>query len=275
MRLRAFGLLADDDVDPEPVQRVFVVEIGAAAPRLPGARRKIKLRSGVGGVLQVAPFAAGKVIEGGGGEGEVVAILIGGEQAAAGGEHEAEIIRQAFVDPEEIVLHGLLVVGRGQVGGTAEFSVPRVDVFVGKEAGGKFASGVVDHAALVDAAVVGLVMLQAEVRDVIAERVEEVVVAVVVRAEKFLRLIDQALVVVPGFLRGFEGGGAVGGDVHFGDGIAGQRDDFQKFSGDDGGVDQRGERDGGEVNFVSALAGDGKRRAEFPSMREASGWRSS
>ena len=109
-------------------------------------------------------------------------------------------------------------------------------------------------------------MLEAEVGDVVAERVEEVVVAVVVRAEKFLRLIDQALVVVPGFGWRFEGGGAVGGDVHFGDGIAGQRDDFQKFSGDDRGIDQRGEGDGGEVNFVSALAGDGKRRAELPSV---------
>ena len=57
--LRAFGLLADDDVGPEPVQRVFVIEIGAAAPRFPGSRSEIKLRRGVGGVLQVAPFAAG------------------------------------------------------------------------------------------------------------------------------------------------------------------------------------------------------------------------
>ena len=134
--LRAFGLLADDDVDPEPVQRVFVVEIGAAAPGFPGAGREIKFGGGVGGVLQVAPFAAGNVIEGGGGEGEIVAILLGGEQAAARGEHEAEIVGEAFVDPEQIVLHGLLVVGRGEVGGAAEFSVPGVDVFVGQKSGG-------------------------------------------------------------------------------------------------------------------------------------------
>ena len=42
-------------------------------------------------------------------------------------------------------------------------------------------------------------MFQAEVRDVIAERVEEVIVAVMMGAEKFLRLLDQILVVVPNF----------------------------------------------------------------------------
>ena len=49
-------------------------------------------------------------------------------------------------------------------------------------------------------------------------------------------------------------------------GILGERDDFQEFSGDDGRVDQRGEGNGGEVDFISALAGDGKRRAELPSV---------
>ena len=109
-------------------------------------------------------------------------------------------------------------------------------------------------------------MLEAEVGDVIAERVEEVIVAVVMRAEKFLRLVDEILVVIPDFLRGVERGGAVGGDVHFGDRILRERDDFQKFSGDDRRIDERGERDGGEVDFVAALAGDGKRGAELPSV---------
>ena len=81
---------------------------------------------------------------------------------------------------------------------------------------------VIDEIALAHAAVVGFVVLEAEVGDVIAERVEEVVVAVVVRTEKFLRLIDQTLVMLPDFGWGFEGGGAVGGDVHFSDGIAGR-----------------------------------------------------
>ena len=75
-RLRAFGLLADDDIDPQPIERVFVIEIGAAAPRGPGLRREIKLRRRVGGVLQITPGAAGEMIELRRGDGEIVTILI-------------------------------------------------------------------------------------------------------------------------------------------------------------------------------------------------------
>ncbi len=137
---------------------------------------------------------------------------------------------------------------------------------MGQQAGRHFAGGFIDQGALVDAAVVGFVVLQAEVGDVIAERVEEVIVAVVMRAEKFLRLIDKTLVVVPNFLGSFERGGAVGGDVHFGGRILRERDDLQEFSGDDRRVDERGERNGRELDLVSALAGDGKRGTELPSV---------
>ena len=74
-------------------------------------------------------------------------------------------------------------------------------------------------------------------RNMIAERVEEMVVAIVMRAEKLLRLIDQTLVVIPNFLRSIERGGAVGGDVHLGRRILRERDDLQEFSGDHGRVD--------------------------------------
>src|SRR2546423_10073125 len=104
-------------------------------------------------------------------------------------------------------------------------------------------------------------MLQAEVRHVIAQRVKKVIIAVVVGTEKFLRLIDQALVLVPHLLRGFERGGAVGGNIHFGEWILRERNDFEKFSGDDWRINQGGKRDRREFNFVSALACDGKRRA--------------
>ena len=45
-----------------------------------------------------------------------------------------------------------------------------------------------------------------------------------------------------------------------------ERDDLQEFSGDHWGVNQRRERDGGELDFVSTLAGDGERGAELPSL---------
>ena len=185
---------------------------------MPSFWGEIKLGRGVGGVLQVAPFAARKMIESGGSQGEIFAVLVGGEQSAAGGEYEAQIFGQSLVDPEQIVLHDLLVVGRGEVGGAAVLSVPRVHILVGQQASRFFAGRVVDQRALVDAAIVGFVVLEAEVGNVIAERVEEVIIAVVMCAEKLLRLLDETLVVVPDFLRRIEGGRAVGGDVHFGRG---------------------------------------------------------
>ena len=188
---------------------------------MPGLRSEIKFRGGVGGVLQVAPGAAGSVIKSGGGHGKVFARLVGSEQPAAGGQHGAEIIREAFVNPQQIVLHGLLIVRSGEIGGAAVFSVPRMHVLVRKQAGFHFASGFIDQSALVDPAVIGFVMLEAEVRDVIAQAEQEVVVAIVMRAEKLVRLIDQILVVVPDFLRRVESGGAVGGNIHLGERIVG------------------------------------------------------
>src|SRR5579859_28836 len=123
-RLLAFALLADDYVDPEPVQRIFAVEVGAAAPGIPRLGREIELRRRIRGVLQIAPLAAWQVIELGGGYGQVVTILPGGKQAAARGEHEPEIVGEALVDPEQVILHGGLVFGCREVVGAPEFSVP-------------------------------------------------------------------------------------------------------------------------------------------------------
>src|SRR5579872_6653734 len=88
-RLLSFALLPDDYVDPEPVQRVFAVEIGAAAPGIPRLGREIELGRSIGRVLQIAPLAAGKVVELSSGDGQVITILCVGKQAAARGEHEA------------------------------------------------------------------------------------------------------------------------------------------------------------------------------------------
>src|ERR1051326_4115416 len=141
-------------------------------------------------------------------------------------------------------------------------------VLVRQQAGGELAGRVVDETTLVHAAVVGLVVLEAEVGDVVAERVEKMVVAVVVRAEQLLRLVNQGFVVVPRFLLSVKRGGAVGGDIHFGGRSLRQRDDFQKFSGDDGRIDQRGERHRGEVDFTSGLIGNREWGAELPSSRK-------
>src|SRR5205807_10590796 len=66
-RFLACALLADDDLGPQPVQQIFFVEIYTTPPGVPSLRREIELWSGIGGVLQVAPGAAGSMVERGGG----------------------------------------------------------------------------------------------------------------------------------------------------------------------------------------------------------------
>src|SRR5579871_720134 len=109
-------------------------------------------------------------------------------------------------------------------------------------------------------------MLEAEVGDMIAERIEEVIVAVVMGAEKFLRLLDQVPIVIPDFGGCVEGCGAIGGDIHFGRWIRRERDNFQKFSGDHGRVDQRIQRDSSEMNVIAVLAAERERSAELPAL---------
>src|SRR6266568_1286708 len=109
-------------------------------------------------------------------------------------------------------------------------------------------------------------MLQSEVRDVVAQGEQKMIVAVVVRAEEFLGLLDQVLVVIPYLLGSVERGGTIGGDIQFRQRFLSEWNDLQELSGDDRRVDQRGQGNGGELDFVSALAGHGKRRAEFPTV---------
>jgi site-specific recombinase len=101
-----------------------------------------------------------------------------------------------------------------------------------KQASCKLALGFVHETALVDAAVIRFVMLQSEVRDVIAQAEQEMVIAIVMRAEKLVRLFDQILVVVPDFLRRGKGGGTVGGNVHLDERLVGKLDDLEEFAGD-------------------------------------------
>ena len=58
-------------------------------------------------------------------------------------------------------------------------------------------------------------MLQSEVGHVIAQAVEKVIVAVVLRSEQRVGLCDQVLVVFPNLGGSVERGRAVGGNVHF------------------------------------------------------------
>src|SRR5262245_8369439 len=106
-------------------------------------------------------------------------------------------------------------------------------------------------------------MLQSEVRDVITQCVEEMVPVVVMRPKELLGLIHQALVVIPHLLRSLKRSRAVGGNIHLGEWVLSEWHHFQEFSSDHRRVHKGRQRRGGEMDLISALAGDGKRCAEL------------
>ncbi len=145
--------------------------------------------------------------------GKAVAIDGGVPDAAAGGEHVAEVLGQALVDPEQVALHGLLVVGRGQASGTAVLAVPGVGELVRKQEAVGDEGVVVGEGLFGDAVVGGLVVLEAEVRDLVGERDEEMVAAVVARLVERAGFADQLGELVDVLLREGDVFGAVAGEV--------------------------------------------------------------
>src|SRR5277367_6028694 len=101
----------DDGGYLKPDEIAFVVVVDAAPPVEPAARVS-EAGHGNGGVEQGAPSSARAAgAERCGDVGESFMILLGSPQAAAGGEQGAEIVGEAFVDPEQVCLHGRFVRG--------------------------------------------------------------------------------------------------------------------------------------------------------------------
>src|SRR5215475_16219181 len=116
-------------------------------------------------------------------------------------------------------------------------------------------------------------VFETEVGDVIAESVQEVIMAVMGGAEESGGLFDRVFVVVPNFLRHIERGGAVGGNVEFyrwGLALI-QRNNFEKLARDDRRIHQGIKRDGVELNLVPGLGSNRQRRPELPARGEPHG----
>ncbi len=86
-------------------------------------------------------------------------------------------------------------------------------------------------------------MLQPEVRHVVAQTVEKVIVAIVLRSKKRVRLRHQILIMLPNIGGRIERGGAVGCNVHLDWRCLPwiQGNDFQILSRDYGRIHQSGE----------------------------------
>ena len=110
--------------------------------------------------------------------GQFLAILLRCPQPAARGQHIAQVIGQAFIDPQQIVLHRLFVIRSGQVSRPPIFAIPRMHVFMWQQTGMKGSDFRIDQRPFFGAAVIRFVMLQAKMSNVITQTENEVVVAV-------------------------------------------------------------------------------------------------
>ena len=153
------------------------------------------------------------MIQRGGFQGEQIAKIVIGHEAAARGKHLAEVIGQALVIPEQFVAHGLLVIRRGQSRRTPVFAVPRMHHFVRQQVRVPFPRVRVRQKILVQPVVARLVMFQAEMADVVAQGEQEMIIAIVMRAEQRIRLRDQVRKMARVLRFDFQRGGAVGDDV--------------------------------------------------------------
>ncbi len=190
--LLAVGLPSDRAVDLEPQQFALVVVVGGTPPVVIGAAGRVQNLRGGGGVLQIAPHAPGaRVVVLRPHRGEAIAIDGGIPYAGACGEHVAQVLRQALIDPQQIALHRLLIVLRGQPSRATVLAVPRVRELVRQQKAGGDEGIVIDKSTFPYTVVRALMVLQTEVRDLVAERDEEMVVAVVTRLIERACLADQ------------------------------------------------------------------------------------
>src|SRR5207245_9829893 len=81
-------------------------------------------------VCQWAPFGASTVVEAGGAQGKELSVGFRRNQAGSRGQHPAEILRETFVNPQQIAFHRLLEIVRRQAFGPPILSIPRMDEFM-------------------------------------------------------------------------------------------------------------------------------------------------
>ena len=140
---------------------------------------------------QGTPFPACTVIESRGVQRQKFTTLPGRNEAAAGGQHPTEIFGQSFVYPQQIALHRLLIIRCRQTLRPAVLTVPRMDKFVRKQGGTDHLGRRIGEEGQARLDIAGLVMLQAEMSNLIAERKQEVILPVMRRAEQRLSLLDE------------------------------------------------------------------------------------
>src|SRR5204862_7700643 len=111
--------------------------------------------------------------------------------------------------------------------------------------------------ALIRATIVGLMMFQSKMRNIIAERVQKVIVTIVRRAKQGERLLRHVLIVLPQVGRSLKRGRTIGRNVYFRRKFLSwiHRKKFKVLASDDRRIHQSVERNWLELDFISCVRG--------------------
>src|SRR5882762_11544599 len=183
-RALAVALLANRAVNFQPDQFALRIVVEAAPPTLPVGAQHAQSLDGDRGVFERTPRASSTMIEHGRGSSQGLSILLRRPKPRAGCEHVAQILGEAFVNPQEVANHRLLVVARHQASGPAILAVPRVHELVGKKRCIEQMLVGIEQRALAGTIVAGFMVLQAMMAHLIAQGIEEVILAVMMGTKK-------------------------------------------------------------------------------------------
>ena len=188
-------LLPDDHVSLEPDQFSLIVEVHAAPLGRPRRRRVVQELRRDRRVNKRPPGPTRITIQIARDARKVFAILFCCPQPASRRQYVAQVFGEALVDPKQLAFHWLLITWRRKPRRTPVLSVPRMHKLVRQQPGAVFPQGRIDQRALGDSIVARLVVFESEMRNVVAQRVKEMIVLIVTRSEKRFGLGDQTLVV--------------------------------------------------------------------------------
>src|SRR4030088_2056302 len=99
--------------------------------------------------------------------GDLFSRLFWRAQTAARGKHGSQIVRQAFIDPQQFAAHGLLEIRSGQANRAAKLAIPGMSELVGEEIGCEKTTVGIGEGVLRDAVVAAFMVLLAQGKNVV------------------------------------------------------------------------------------------------------------
>ncbi len=211
------------------------------------------------------------MVQHGGCIGQVFAEAVRRTQPRARGKDVAQIMRESLIYPEQVALHRVLIVRRGQARGTAILAIPGVYELMRKKVGFKVMGiGIAEHIFRC-AVVAGLMVFQTVMGGLVPQNEKEVVFFVVSRAKKFACFCYKLFQAGQVRIRHLDGLFAFANQIdHMNRRLTRGRELYLAVnrSGDQRRVNQFGQRDGLEFSRTAGLLRGRERCAELPSIRQ-------